>query len=708
MLSSSHPSSPGPSEDQPARDLPTPKPSQPEPGGETITTTPRLRSPLPAQIALGIAAILCTALVWAQRPDDSSVPPSVLPGATSPTTPVPTGPKAQSGDASTLPGGPGEAPNPSDTQLAPQGAFPARGLRIGRLLAGPDAGSHAAHSFITDTPMELSVAATARAAGRGALPGGGTGVEWEIDPPAGFAVPADAVLRGPELRVRLVRAAGNPSGMGEPLALTVRARTESSGRVLGGQAILRQDLADRLRQEYVDLARRYVPARSELYDRTRFARTFGKRYRTITFDRLNFSRQPGTEQRYPYILISPQLVDTLYRTEKLYGRPLEIASGFRNPVWQVVVHAVVEESHHQYGRAADLHVPVNSSPPRDGRRIATERDWLFLAVAALRGGGVWIEPMLDCHPNTAGCHVHVDVRESGSRSRLVEVTGRVTDAAGQPVAGALVRMAGMPARTNARGDYTLAHVVHSNNQTLEVEAPGRGVASQPVVLGPTQTLASIRIAPDTQATLVARTEGAERDAKGGMTLRLALRNLGQSPARGLRISAAWHEARAGAATEISPAELAALRPGEERSFTVRLASRGALMPTDRPVRVNATFRTTEGEQRTQSMLLQPPASSESEPAPSELPATTPAAPATPGVQPEPSVAPEATVPAPPKSGSIDPGAAASGVAAGAAAGAAAGLLRRRGRRAQPAAAAPPPAPPKPEADPSTLPEPERK
>jgi hypothetical protein len=550
----------------------------------------------------------------------------------------------------------------------------------------------------------LTVIATARAAGRGSLPDAGAGVEWEISPPPGFTVPETAVMRGPDLRVQLIRAEGNPKGLGGPLSVGVRARAEVGGQVVGGQATLTQDLADRLRQEYVDLGRRYVPARSELLDRKTFTRLYGKKYPAITFDRLNFSRQPGTEERYPYIMISPRLVDTLQRTEKLYGRRLEIASGFRNPVWQVVVHSVVGESHHQYGRAADIHVPVNSSPPRDGRRIATERDWLYLASAALRGGGVWIEPMLECHPNTAGCHVHVDVRESGSRSRMVEVTGRITDAAGAPVAGALVRMAGMPARTNAKGEYVLVHVVHSNNHDLEVEAPGRGIANQPITLGPTRTVASVRVAPDPQATLVAHAEGAERDARG-MTLRVALRNLGQSPARGVRLSAAWHETRGGNATsQASPAQLAALQPGEVGRFTVRLASRGALPPSQRPVRVNATFRTQGGDQRTQSMVVQPPAAGETEttPAASELPGTPPTTvPANPI---EASRPPEATIPAPSKSGVVDPAAAAGGLAAGGVAGAAAGLLRRKGKTKQPAATPPPPVP---EADPSALPDAER-
>lgn len=551
-----------------------------------------------------------------------------------------------------------------------------RELRIGRDGGTPAAGD-APHSFVTDSARELTVSARAVVRG-GGVPVGNLAVRWEVTPPDGFSAPAGGFPEGPELRVVLRRPAGNPSALGDPLRLSVRARVSGFGEGAGkvAEVVARQDLRDRLRQEYVDLGRRYVPQRAELLDRDTYVRLYGKKYPAVTFEELNFSRQPGSRERYPYIMVSEQLLETLQRTEREYGRPLVYGSAYRNPWWQTIVHGSVAESHHQYGRAADLHVPINSSPPRDGRAIANERDWLYLAAAALRGGGVWIEPMLSCNPNTAGCHVHVDVREGGSRSRLVEVAGRVTDPQGFPVAGATVRMAGMPAVTNAQGEYRLKHVVHSSEHVLTVEAPGLGLLTRPVVLGPRLTSAALQMQAGPHATLAAHTEGVEQDPDGnGLVLRLAVRNLGRSPARNLRL-------QPGRAGEVTPEVMEALRPGETGRFLVRLASRRA----PAPVQVHATFATAGGAVRQQPLAVNTPSPEmlefpvgavENPVGASEThgeehsPASGRGAPQEPDLP-----VPQGLTPARP---GPDGGAAAGGAALGAVAGAAAGMLRRRGR-----------------------------
>src|SRR5205814_1337715 len=140
---------------------------------------------------------------------------------------------------------------------------------------------------------------------------------------------------------------------------------------------------------------------------------------------------------------------------------------------------------------ADLFVAPDSAPPKSGRTVASEKDWLRLAAASLRAGGVWIEPMTDTHVNTDHCHVHVDVRESGAQSSIVEVAGRVTDAGGNPVPGAWVRLAGMPAVTNAEGRYRLKHVLTPRDYDLQVEAPGLEPTKQKVTVTAEKTLASV-------------------------------------------------------------------------------------------------------------------------------------------------------------------------------------------------------------------------
>lgn len=418
------------------------------------------------RIVVPLGLLAAAVMVAAQGPEDSStVPPALAPAA-----PV------------------SEAPRPPAAPPASRSR-----VQIFVLRAGPGpypwlVPGRIARTFITNSARSLDLVAAARVKGDPSL---SEQVQWEIVPPPGFVVPADAALTGPTLSVRLAREAGNPTGGGGPLSVMVTARVSTEAGVIEDSMTLTQDLRDRLRQEYVDLARAYVPARTKFLDETEFQRLYRRRYPRVSFAQLNWSRQPGSEERYPVILASESLVGALNEIEKVYGRPLVVSSGFRNPVRQVEVHAAVEESHHQYGRAADLYVPPDSAPPRTGRSIALPGDWLRLAAAAVRGGGSWIEPMLDCHVNTAGCHVHVDVRENGARSRVVQVTGTVTDPGGGPVSGANVELAGMTAQTNAAGRYTLKHVLTPREYELKVSAPGGEERTQTVLVGETGAVASI-------------------------------------------------------------------------------------------------------------------------------------------------------------------------------------------------------------------------
>lgn len=383
------------------------------------------------------------------------------------------------GDTSVLPAPPPVAAPPT-AQVTPN-----TGLEVVVFRAGPAPfpwlqPGLISKSFVSETPTRLSVVALARPKAGGGLTGP---IRWTVNPPAGFRVLEDAVLEGPELHVTLVRPEGNPTGAGAPLSVTVTAETTLEGTRCRTSRTLTQDPRDRLRQEYVDLQRGYVPARKELLDETQFAAAFGKKYPGVTFARLNFTRIPGSEDRYPVILTSERVVATLHQTEKTYGRPVVVTSAFRNPVRQEEVHGSVDESHHQYGRALDLYVQPDSAPPHTGRTTTSEGDWLRLAAAALRSGGVWVEPMEACHVNTAGCHVHVDIREQGARSEIVQVVGRVTDPTGRPVPGARVRIAGMPGVTNAEGRFSVKHVLVPGEYELRVEGEGIPAATQTVAVG---------------------------------------------------------------------------------------------------------------------------------------------------------------------------------------------------------------------------------
>ncbi len=606
-------------------------------------------------IPLGVLA--AAAAVGASRDEGSVLPPTTR-SAESPAEP--------SADPAGLPAAPGPAPRSARAAV-----------EVLSLRAGPEPTPWAvpgrvAASFVTNSPTELEVMAVARVPGRPTLE---QEVEWTIQPPAGFEVPGDATLRGARLYVRLKRPGGNPSGAGDPLSLSVTARVKDGESTLEAGRTLTQDLRDRLRQEYVDLTRRYVPTRAELLDEVQFRRRYAKKYPAVQFSELNFSRRPGTQDRYPYVMVSERLIATLQKTEKLFGRPLIFGSGFRNPTWQVVVHGSVEESHHQYGRAADLHVPPDCAAPKTGRDIAWPADWLKLAAASLRGGGVWIEPMTDCHPWTNGCHVHVDVRERGNRSQIVQVTGVVTDPSGNPVPGATVRLAGMPAVTNERGVYTLKHVMYEAEGELEVEAAGRPVVTQAIRLDRPVLLASVAIPADPHPTLIARTELASRGANG-VNLRVRLKNVGGSEARGLRLSAA---AAAAGAAQVEPAQVTALGPGQEHVVEVQVPMPkrpGGAEATELPLKLTASFRTPAGSSRTQNLPVR-----------AALAAEAPAAA-------EAAARPEAVerVPAPQGGGPVLP-AAAGGLATGAAAAGVAAAARRRAARAGK----------KPESEPSLLP-----
>ncbi|MBM3458439.1 MAG: hypothetical protein FJX77_07915 [Armatimonadetes bacterium] len=360
-------------------------------------------------------------------------------------------------------------------------------------------------SFVTDKSEQVAVTAEARIPGSPQLE---ADLVWEVIPPEGFAPPETPLPSGPTLQTTLTRSGGNPEGRGAPLRVTLRASVAGQPGIRPLEWVLKQDLLDRLRQEYVDLERSVVPERREFLDEAAFRRRYGKKYPAVSFADLNWSWQPasaggGEAVRYPFILADEALVRTVHGIRGTYG-PVTVSSGYRNPVRQLVVHGSVGESHHQYGRAADLQVAPDSAPPHTGRKIAIGQDWLRLAAAALRAGGSWIEPMVACHVNTDGCHVHVDVREDGPFSTVVQVTGRVTDSWGAPVAGATIRMAGMSAITNANGAYTVKHVVTAREQTLELLDGENVVLTCPVRLATDRVAVAVQLPPTGSALAASR------------------------------------------------------------------------------------------------------------------------------------------------------------------------------------------------------------
>lgn len=622
--------------------------------------------PSPTLTRTMLAALLIGSLaggVAAQGQKEPSAQPGTSPApAGQPAEPKPTDPKQP---GSELPGGGKPAP-----------PVPAAGiqLEITSLKAGQtqvQQRSGFGGSFLTNTADTLELSAEARVKGRPELQ---EAISWQVNAPLGFTPVGSPNLSGSRISLRFQRKGGNPTGAGGYLSLTLRARMEVDGQVSQAQVLLMQDARDRLRQEYLDLGRTQVPSRDDLLDDGQYYRRFGRKYSSVTFNELNSSRSPATGQPYPAVPLTEELVRTLHLAERAYGKPLTITSGFRNPVRQLEVHAEVEQSHHQYGRAADLLVPPSTSLA--GKQVASEQDWLRLASAALQGGGRWIEPLTSSDPNTDHCHVHVDVRPGPVQSRVVTVRGQVTDPSGNPVPGARVLLAGMPAVANQQGQYQLKHVLSSQQEQVAVEAAGRGTVTRDVTLVENPVLLTVTVPADPNPTLLARLEPAARDANGAATLRLVLKNTGLSNAQTVRIAPRI----TGTAVSLSgvlPQQLESIPAGSEGAFNLQLAVSSTapqVQPVTVPVEVAGTYTTPAGQPREQRWTL----SAQIDPAPAAPIAAAPAAAA-------PTGRPLAVLRSPSRGG-IDAGAALAGLVLGALAGTFSVLVMRPRRAVQAAAA----------------------
>jgi hypothetical protein len=553
-------------------------------------------------------------LAFGQTGKDKSATPAPGAGAAKPVDPKAA---AKSDGPSVKPDQPATKPDPTkpdsntkpDPNAKPEGSAlpepPKTAVEIVSIQVGPDQPVKRLKgfggTFITNSADSLEIQADAKVAGHDDLT---QAIRWQITPPAKFTVPAGAQLTGPHLAIKLIRKGGNPTGAGPALSFTVKARVEPDGSAAPANVFFAQDDRDRLRQEYVDLSRAGVPSRDDLLDEGDFYRKYGRKYRGLSFDQLNTSKNPGNGRKYPAIPLTESLLQVIRQTEKSYGRPLQITSGFRNPVHQEEVHAGVEESHHQYGRAVDLYVPPRSSV--GGKMVASEVDWLTLASAALKGGGAWIEPMTDCGVNTDACHVHVDVRPGGPQSRMVAVQGQVTDPSGNPVAGATVKMAGMPVRTNAEGRYLLKHILNSQQETLSVEMGSRGPVDRAVVLAQNPLMMNLTLPADPQASLIARVEPAQRDSGGQATIRLSLKNVGLSEAKSVKLAVSITDPKV-TLMQVSPPELASIPAGAEGACNVQVSvnkeDSAGLQSLQTRLQVGATYLAGSGEPRTQSWSL---------------------------------------------------------------------------------------------------------
>jgi hypothetical protein len=444
-------------------------------------------------------------------------------------------------------------------------------LTLSSLSVGPEPrvcapGRQVAATFITDDGESCHVVATARLADAGSA----SFIRWSVRAPGGFQTPADGDWTGPRLDVRLRRPGGNSGGLGGPLSLTVQALVQGNAQEYTARETVVQDEVDQLRQEYVDLGRRTVPDRSEFVDAAAFSARYGRSYPWLHFEDLNWSVNPNTRLRYSYAIIRPELVQGLDQVRREYGGVV-INSGYRNPVRQVEVHAPVHESLHQYGYAADLAVT-----PGEGRALPNEADWRRLAEVACAAQAKWVEPLASSAPNSPGCHVHLDYRPGPVSSAPVHLRGQVVEArTGRPVAGALVLLGAMPARSDANGFFGIRQVLSGGLHPVEVHADGFEVLNQPVrLVAWGSAVVHLALSPAVRRPFtveVARTSWVDRRARM-LAAMLRVSNTSGAAVGDVRLSLAPAQA-----TLVSqePADLGSLAAGAVRGVRVVLhLSRG--------------------------------------------------------------------------------------------------------------------------------------
>ena len=118
------------------------------------------------------------------------------------------------------------------------------------------------------------------------------------------------------------------------------------------------DERDRLIREYVEHGLRPRPGCGDLSSRGGSAH--------FSFSELN--RNPD----YRWAWITSRLLSGLERTRRLYGRPLTVTSGYRNPERNLRVGGV-RGSRHQFGRAVDVSVPGVTEAEIKAIELAADR-----------------------------------------------------------------------------------------------------------------------------------------------------------------------------------------------------------------------------------------------------------------------------------------------------------------------------------------------
>jgi len=172
------------------------------------------------------------------------------------------------------------------------------------------------------------------------------------------------------------------NGRGAPLAYRISAGITVEEITYLAMITIVQDERDQCRQEYIDMSKTKVPNRGE------FSNGGGSDH--FTFGELNSGH-------YSWAILTSALYAGLEATRTNYGYPMDVSSGYRNPIRNAELPGSATESQHIYGLAADIYV-------RDlnGNGEIERSEWDVLKDAAVLAGA-WVEPWED-----TGTWVHMD------------------------------------------------------------------------------------------------------------------------------------------------------------------------------------------------------------------------------------------------------------------------------------------------------------
>ncbi len=213
-------------------------------------------------------------------------------------------------------------------------------------------------------------------------------IEWEIedDPDQeGDSGNPDDDQTGDDVNLE-VTAPDDADGRGFPLNYRITASLTVNGvEIKSTPAPVIQDERDQCRQEYIDMDKNHIPARSEFVDANSYVDPGH-----FSFNEINFGD-------YSWAIFS--IAQHCENIRTAMGCPLTVNSGYRSPIHNANIGGAAN-SRHMYGDAVDFAVQDFNN---DGQTNQT--DWQMLADECENEGATYVEPY-----SMTGTWVHADWR----------------------------------------------------------------------------------------------------------------------------------------------------------------------------------------------------------------------------------------------------------------------------------------------------------